>query len=118
MTKLEEYFTEFESVDFSALVNIASGFNMFDEIVTKNPRYIEFLGELQSELVINRIEQLINTEYDHKYENPYDAALAVYVMALDRTSHQSGMYAAQMLNDVKQLWWTKRVINKIQGLSI
>ena len=67
--------------------------------------------------MLNRIKQLLNTDYDHKYENPADVAFAVYAMALDNEDHEAGMCAAQMLNDVKQLWWTKRVINKIQGLS-
>lgn len=126
MIDLDRYFAEFESVEFATQVNIASGFQMFEEIVKESPYWYTFLRELKQrglglshgpELVLNRIKHLLNTDFDHTYENPYDTAFAVYVMALDSEDHEAGMCAAQMLNDVKQLWWTKRVINKIQGLS-
>jgi hypothetical protein len=127
MIDLDRYFKEFESIEFAAKVNIASGFQMFQEIVNKDITYNFFITNIRNggmgfangpEIVLRRIDELINTEFDNKYENPYDVALAVYAMALEQDSHEAGMCAAQMLNDAKQIWWTRRVINQIQGLSL
>lgn len=126
MINLDRFFKEFESNEFSAKVNIASGFRMFEEIIKKDTSFNFFVSAIHDrgmgfangpEIVLRRIDELINTEFDHKYENPYDTALAVYAMALEHDNHEAGMCAAQMLNDAKQIWWTRKVINKIQGLS-
>jgi len=121
MTDPTKYFREIESSEFSAQMNIASGFKMFEELVTRNVWYVMLMSltrELGPEILFKRIEELAASEFDHKYENPSDTALAAYVLILDEISHSAALSAAQILNDVKQLWWTKRVINRVQGLSV
>ena len=118
---MTKYFEEIESLEFNVQAEVASGFKLFEQII-KDSIPFKFLclsirANNESQLVLERIEYLINAEFDYKYRNPYDVALATYAMALDQEDHNVGLYAAQLLNDVRQIWWTRQVINKIQGLS-
>jgi hypothetical protein len=120
MIDYAKYFIEIESMEFAAQVNLVSGFKMFEELATRNICYIMLvvaIRELGPELLFQRIKELVVSEFDYKYENPYDTALAVYIMALNEINHSAAGHAAQISNDAKQIWWTRKVINKIQGLS-
>lgn len=126
MINLDKYFSEIESTKFCVEAGIANNLRQFEEVVRNSHPFIFLCMNIRDggqgrahgpDLVLERIKQLINTDFDHKYENPHDTALATYVMALDLEDHDAGMCAAQMLNDVKQIWWTRKIINKIQGLG-
>lgn len=115
-TKFDKIFVEIESDQFSAQLGLASGFKMFHNIMKNNETFnllCLIISNNGCEVVIDRIKEIIKTDFDHKYENPYDTALATYILALLKINRQAGIYASQLVYDEHQTWWTNQVIQRL-----
>ena len=120
-TNLTKIFDEIESNQFSAELNLASGYKMFLDIMNKNATFNLLCSMVSGtglfnggcDAILERIKEIVNADFDKKYENPYDVALATYVLVLLKVDRKSGICAAQLISDEHQTWWANQVIQRL-----
>lgn len=119
-------FQPIESDEFAVRLNVASTSNVFRDILFKDSSYqdlIQWLEETTSrdkriEHTLNRILDLARFQIDLRYENPYDAALAAYLLALATISPSYAKFGAEIIIGAQQTWWAKHVARSVlQGSS-
>jgi hypothetical protein len=114
-----DVFDKIESNAFAAKFGIASGLKMFLGMMHDDIIFKTLCLRIRSnyEAIIDRIIDLAHSEFDYKYENPYDVALSAYIIALHMINTQAGVRGSQLINDVKQTWWAKQVATHLLGLG-
>jgi hypothetical protein len=58
-------------------------------------------------LIISRIQAISETDIDHRYENPWDVALAAYLLALRIADPALAPLAAEVVLSVPLTWWAR-----------
>ena len=115
-----------ESEHFRGYANLASNYDAFTDIVERSDEFGELLQTLDDPrnraVVLSRIHRLAAAETDPRYENPSDAALATYLLAMARRHPSFGQLAAAGARVARQTWWLAQAIQKINtmppGISI
>lgn len=120
-SRFNAIYQDIESLTFSARVNIASGLGVFIETIESDPIYGLLVRSVKgtfsgADPVLERIEMLTSKEFDHKYENPCDAALSAYAWALNAVDREAGIEAAQLIIDVPHTFWAHQIAIKILAL--
>lgn len=105
-------FDEIESNEFSALANLASGFHTFYRIITQHEK-VKMLYEEDLDNISSRLEQVLLREFDKKYENPWDAAIAIYLIILNERKYSEIDSLCMKIMNADHLFWAKRVVEKI-----
>ena len=114
-----EVFQQIESYEFAARINIASSRKIFLLALSTDPAFhklAEMIREAadSSDRVLKRIKSLTEMQFDYRYENPFDAALAAYAWALAKESIPShARIAAELLISARQTWWAREVASMI-----
>lgn len=110
-----------ETSRFSSYLGLANNPTMFQEVLQGQPVVQRLLTELKdsgsTRKLLARVEALVREQDDVRYRNQRDAALAVYIWALDRTDHSLGKLAASIVLDIPRLWWARKIALQILGGS-
>jgi hypothetical protein len=112
-----DLFERIESHQFSALVNVASGFKQFVKAVNTQDEVQRLrdaaMSPAASAAISARVEHLVEQISDTSFENPRDVALAVYLLAL-RGSHAPSLFpAAQRVLALPNCWWARQIADEI-----
>lgn len=103
-----------ESDDFAIRAGMASDFRVFAKCVwaedaTQSLRVSLASGE-RREALMQRVQELAEREVDSRFENPWDVALAVYLLLLYAESEVVGRMAAIAVRRAQGSWWVARLI--------
>jgi len=123
MKNLESKFVEIESQEFSGLVNLTSSLGPVcraaREELAVHVVWQELTSSKEARLdVFGRIVELCHLETDFRYENSYDAALAVYLWLLGAadplaaTPQSLGYLAAGIILGTPRLWWAEKLARR------
>lgn len=101
-----------ESPQFANYLGVANNPGMFRDLLGGIPAAQHLLVELKdpanARKLLARTESLVREQDDVRYRNQRDAALAVYVWALNQTDKSLGRLAASVLLDSPRLWWARK----------
>lgn len=115
---LKQIFDEIESHKFTALLNVASDLRTFLKITNSENCVRELLNKLDNtnarHRLIERVNILVNEKIDHRYLNPNDTALAIYIWAMSQKNLNSSKVTAEISVDAPNCWWS----DKISGLVL
>jgi hypothetical protein len=114
---LDHTFEAIESADFRYKANFAAGITAFKQIILESESFQGLLVarddiEIADKIVL-RIFKLMATEVDTRYENPYDTALATYLMVLDYIGHNHIVDYASVILELSKIWWAAKVAYEI-----
>src|SRR5574341_767735 len=119
---LNEPFRAIESSEFRFRANQAAGPRIFRRIVEDTQEFHALLrlakdriGALQ---ILKRIFFLASFETDIRYENPHDATLGVYLLALDAAGSNHASMAAFILETLPRLWWARNIAGEIAARDL
>jgi len=114
---LSEAMSVVESHEFAARVNLASDSRTFLCAAAEEDAvqviYDEMHAGCARHAILKRVAELSRREVDPRYENPWDAALAVYLWLLrfrDRGLAESG---AELASRARQCWWAAKIAQQL-----
>jgi hypothetical protein len=121
-SRFEKLSEMIEGAEFRFHVNMASGFKMFERLVEQQAVFsdlVEFAttGEGAEEIEAH-IEVLMSDEADPQYENPHDAGIAAYLLALDRAGYRVNTVLAENIGSTQNFWWGRKVAARILARSV
>jgi hypothetical protein len=107
-------FAKIESPEFDAHVNVASTQRVFLAALKTSPAYRDLLQYLQrnpdaAQEIFSRVKDLVTLQFDPRYANPNDAAIAAYLWALAQTQPEFGRITAEVVLSARQTWWARTV---------
>jgi hypothetical protein len=119
MSATEALFQSIESKQFSALVNVASNLKTFLRAADSQPEVRQLatamnLPDVRS-AVLDRVLELARREIDSTCENPWDAALAVYLWLLQSTDGALAAAAAKKIQQCPGCWWARTMAERVLG---
>jgi hypothetical protein len=113
----EQLFEKLESDRFSAAMNVVSGLRQFVRAVSSAPEVRELLACMRSNAdlvaVAERFNQVIEREIDPSYENPWDVAMAAYLLVLEKVDRGQAANCADRVLNCPNLWWSQKVADQI-----
>ena len=121
MSKIPEQ-QDIESQEFSVRTQIASGLDVFLEVIANNKSVLSLTQKLNdnpklAHQLILRIRELIDHYFDEQYANPHDVAVATYGWLVGNS--QWDLYVSQsvdsLLMSLKNSWWSKHVANQLEA---
>jgi hypothetical protein len=114
---IDDLITEIESQAFDAELNIFSGFQTFYSALQSDER-VEALANwlVEHPQDIDRvIGQFTHCAKHPTDENTYDAALAAYLLVLQRTATGTGWFVSdEIIQQTSHLWWARRLARQLQ----
>jgi hypothetical protein len=113
---IDEIIQKIESVEFSALLGIASSFRLFCKILydREEMKTLLKLSRKSPEnrwLVFKRITELARQDIDLQYENPNDTAISAYLIALSLVDLELAKTAASSVLVAQNCWWSAKFAN-------
>jgi hypothetical protein len=104
-------------------VNQAAGVAAFRRLATSMPQFQDVLSQITDDFeaqlnVLSRIIDLTSIETDSRYEHPYDAALATYILVLEAAGSDLALNAAAIIVEIPRLWWSLHVARQILAVAI
>src|SRR5271166_4276588 len=107
-------FAKIESPEFDAHVNVASTQRVFLAVLKTSPAYQELFLYLRrnaeaSQVIFSRVKGLVALQFDPRYANPNDSAVAAYLWALAQTHPEFGRMTAEVVLNARQIWWARTV---------
>lgn len=88
---IDDLLCKVESRDTDLVCGLASGVSHFIYIVEQLDVYKKLVkidkNSVEAARIEKRIMRLIEEEVDHRYANPYDSAISVYLMSLYDIGH-------------------------------
>jgi len=105
---------EVEDHPFATTCHLASGWHVFRRIVREHKcsRQLRVFALHHPELLCQRIEELVKTDFDQQYANPYDAAICAYSLALFDQSKITLANLRFILEDLKNCHWVGRMLSE------
>jgi hypothetical protein len=122
VTAVKNLFETIESHRFSAAVNVVSGYRAFVRAVGLQPE-VQRLRQATAGgdgpwPVFDRLVWLLIREADEPYENPWDAAVAVYLWLLATSGSPLTVVAAAMVSGRPGYWWARKMAQKVGGAEV
>jgi hypothetical protein len=114
--------TQVESQSFDARLSVASGFSVFYNAL-QHEHAVQELLELatQSENAIKsinaRLSKLLSETTDTNYCHPHDTAISAYLFVLHEVSNAIPKATIDKITHSPNLWWTRRLLEKIEEES-
>lgn len=110
--KLSTLFKKIESDHFTCSIGAASTRALAFEVIKKHPYFNSLYNEIVdhedlASLVLKRIGVISTFNIDSRYENPHDAALAAYMLALENTHPEFSRIAVSIIISLPNLWWAR-----------
>jgi len=94
---------------------------MFRQLLQEQSSVRDLLEAIKSPdnavALLARIELLVREQDDIRYRNTRDAALAVYIWALNQSRPSYGKLAASLVLSASRLWWARKAALKVFGDS-
>lgn len=117
-----EVFRLIESRDYRIRVNKASSLSHFKRDVSSADEFHALVQEITkiegNDLhVVKRIYDLVTLDTDHRYEHPYDAAMATYLLSLEAAGSRRLVVAANLLRQSDRTWWADKISKRIIASS-
>jgi hypothetical protein len=116
-TMESELFAEIERPAFSVRLNVVSGYKQFLRALTASPEVQTLLEQIQTPEndrgLILRVESLVNSPSDPKFEHPKDAAVAAYLWVLTMTDPSSAELIASLILESPGFWWAQKMACKV-----
>jgi hypothetical protein len=113
MSTTDQLFRTIESPEFSATVNLASGFKTVLRIIESEKPVQELAAAARdpavSAAIADRISALAGEHREDGYEHRADAALAAYLWLLEREDTRLAMIAASKLAEDRGFWWARKM---------
>ncbi len=107
----ESLFETLESDRFSATMNVVSGLKQFVRAIASAPEVQELLASTRSHddviVIAERFNQVAARATDPAYENPWDVALAAYLLVLDRVDPGQAALCAERVSMSSNGWWSR-----------
>lgn len=114
---LQEIMRLVEGHEFAARLNLASDMRTLLSIALQQDeirRLIELLEKPEAqEEVLRRVVQISRQRIDPRYENPGDAALAVYVWVLNVRGSRLARLAADAAIEAPHCWWAEKIVQQV-----
>jgi len=114
---LEEAIRQIESSEFSAYVNVASGFRVFIRALTISEPVTQLRGLSRDPKVINqllaRVHYISRLSTDPRFENPWDTSLAAYLLTLASANLNAARTAAATVASLPRCWWAARLAESV-----
>ena len=67
--------------------------------------------------LLRRIQAIVSTQTDYRYENPWDIPLSCYLLALYSSDRDLARAASMILRSAANSWWIPRVIDSLETLD-
>jgi hypothetical protein len=113
----QQLFEKLESDRFSATINVVSGLNQFVRALSSSDEFQALLTIARSgadrSLLADRFNQLAARETDPEYENPWDVALAAYLLVLEQVDPNQAALCAERASIGSNGWWSRKIADKI-----
>lgn len=115
---LQNVMETIEGHQFAAEVNLAAGFDAFHRGLQNHSLFGELAdlikdpGALKTVLV--RLIELSRKPIRMQYENPFDSAMAAYLMAVDGVDPEVAAVAAEAVSKAPNCWWASQVSTGIE----
>lgn len=111
-------FSELESHEFSAELNVVSGLRQAAEFLRDHKTVKRLCAHLTSDVttrsvVLERLLWLTRQAVDPAYESPHDAAITAYLAAVNMHDASLGLIAAAIAAGARQTWWAKKVSQEL-----
>lgn len=117
-----ETIAEIESNKFSALANFASDRRTFFRLLRESDGFkrlrLFVASRENAALVVRRVQELAARAIDYRVENPWDVALAAYLMALHSEQLPAARVAAAAAAGISNVWWLRKVLTLVQAPEI
>jgi hypothetical protein len=122
----EDAINDIESLDFAVRLNLASGLKRFIQLLRNEPSVKLLINVINKDTslktaVLKRVKDLSGRDFDERYENPSDTAVAAYVWLLGLMDPEAWKSAAAIAASMPQTWWarkTSRFISQTDSSSI
>ena len=114
---LQNVMETIEGHQFAAEVNLAAGFDAFHRGIENHSLFrdlavlIKDPGVLKTVLV--RLIELSRKPIRTQYENPFDSAMAAYLVAVDAVDPEVAAAAAEAVSKTPNCWWASQVSSGI-----
>lgn len=122
--QMRALFETIESSNFRFAVNQASGFRSFKRLVREQEVYDELKRLVRGDdalaegyRVVTRIRYLLSLDTDMRYENPYDAAIAAYLLALSTSQFPYVENIAHFVTSKPRFWWAAKVAYEVVAME-
>jgi hypothetical protein len=106
-------FASVESPEFSARLNVVSGWRQFLRGLAEAPEVKALLATARSQEgaleVFYRLLEAVRVPYDPAYENPADVAIAAYLFVLSFADHELAALASELALDCGGCWWARKL---------
>ena len=104
---------EIESPEFAGRVNIASGLGTLFAIIAREPGPTYLLRSANQDegialRLLRRALQRAQEDFDHRYENPWDTAIATFLWVVCRARPELSPFASEVALSLRQSWWTRK----------
>ena len=103
---------------FAAEVNLAAGFDAFHRGIQNHSLFRELAGLMKDPIVFRtvlvRIVELSRKPIRTQYENPFDSAMAAYLIAVDGVDPEVAAVAAEAVSKAPNCWWASQVSTGIE----
>lgn len=115
---MKELFEQIESLEFSVAANYSQGIKDFVYNVTHEKVFDEMLAGSAGRIIVGqdiceRAISLASTSVDPRYENPHDAAIAAYLIALSMLNYDFAQLVAYYAYEIQNVWWAKKIATQI-----
>jgi hypothetical protein len=114
---LNRFFDEIEGSDFALAVNVASGMKLAAKAARRNPLAEQVRAALPercgAETILMRLLEVARRAVDPRLENPYDAALLLYLLLLEEMSPELARVASTEVLLLPNTWWSGRMAARI-----
>lgn len=116
---LTRIFDEIESSEFAGTMNVASGLRIVAKTARSHPLVGRLIADLPprggAEVILARLLEVTERAVDPRFENPYDVALMLYLLLLERMSPPLAQVAAAEVLQVPGMWWAGKVAAGVAG---
>ncbi len=113
----EQSFEKLESDRFSATLNVVSGLNQFVRALSSSGEVQGLLASVRSgddlRAIAERFNQVASRETDPEYENPWDVALAAYLLVLEQVDPKQAVLCAERASSGSNGWWSRKIADRI-----
>jgi hypothetical protein len=98
-------------------MNVASGLKQFARGLSSAPEVQELVASARSRddslVIAERFNQVAARPANPDYENPWDVALAAYLLVLDRVDPPQAAVCAERALTSPHGWWSKKLADTI-----
>jgi len=115
---LQNVMDSIEGHQFAAEANLAAGFDAFHRGLQNHLLFRELSDLMRDDAValktvLVRLIELSQTPIRMQYENPFDSAMAAYLMAVEGVDPEVAAVAAEAVSKAPNCWWASQISSRI-----